>query len=180
RTLGIDLKTPWRDLPPEQQNLLLYGAGDRHITFEWKQRGGAVWKHGGKWEGIIPQLLSSFKKTAAGPRRLQLEKYMRVVRCPSGQGQRLTPQARAVRVGGKTLVELGAMPIGELARWFDPQAGLLEKSLTPLQHTIAEEVLKEIRGRLGFLLNVGRDDLPLGRSPPTLCDAEARRISMSA
>lgn len=119
RTFGINLKTPWRDLPDEQRSLILYGAGDRHITFEWKQRGGGVWKHGGKWEGIVPQLLSSFKKTAAGPRRLQLEKYMRVVRCPTCQGQRLNVQARAVRVGGKTLVEVCAMPVGELAEWFE-------------------------------------------------------------
>src|SRR5262249_18763367 len=73
-TLGIDLKMPWRDLPLAYRDFLLNGSGDRHITFEWKQRGGAVWKHGGKWEGIVPQLLSSFKKTAAGPRRMQLEK----------------------------------------------------------------------------------------------------------
>src|SRR5207302_4799954 len=105
QTLGIDLKKPWRDLSKEHQDLLLYGAGDRHITYEWKQRGGSVWKHGGKWEGIVPQLLSSFKKTAAGPRRLQLEKYMRVVRCPACQGQRLNPQAGAVGVGGTTLVQ---------------------------------------------------------------------------
>ena len=71
KTLGIDLQTPWRDLPAEHGDWLLYGSGDRHITYEWKQRGGAVWKHGGKWEGIVPQLLSSFKKTAAGPRRLK-------------------------------------------------------------------------------------------------------------
>src|SRR5581483_3398757 len=104
RTLNIDLKKPWRELPEEHRNLLLYGAGDRHITYEWRQRAG-VWKHGGKWEGIVPQLLTSFKKTAAGPRRLQLEKYMRVVRCPACGGQRLNAQARAVRVGGRTLVE---------------------------------------------------------------------------
>src|SRR5258707_585611 len=121
-TLGIDLKTPWRDLPAEHRDLLLHGSGDRHITYEFKQRHG-VWKHGGKWEGIVPQLLSSFKKTAAGPRRLQLEKYMRVVHCPSCQGQRLNPQSRAVRVGGKSLVEVCAMPIGELAQWLDPEQG---------------------------------------------------------
>ena len=107
-----------RALPAEQQNSLLHGTGDRHITYEWKQRGGGVWKHGGKWEGIVPQLLSSFKKTAAGPRRMQLEKYMRALRCPKCQGQRLNPQARAVRLGGKTLVELCAMPVGDLASWF--------------------------------------------------------------
>jgi excinuclease ABC subunit A len=179
QTLGIDLKTPWRDLPPEHRNWLLYGSGDRHITYEWKQRAGAVWKHGGKWEGIIPQLLSSFKKTAAGPRRMQLEKYMRVVRCPSCQGQRLNPQARAVRVGGKTLVEVCAMPVGDLAQWFDPETGPFEQGLEPIQRAIAIEVLKEIRGRLGFLLNVGLHYLTLERSAPTLSGGEAQRIRLA-
>jgi excinuclease ABC subunit A len=179
RTLGIDLKTPWRDLPAEHRDWLLYGSGDRHITYEWKQRGGGVWKHGGKWEGIVPQLLSSFKKTASGPRRLQLEKYMRVVRCPACQGQRLNPQARAVRVGGKTLVEVCALPVGELAQWFDPETGPLEKGLEPIQRAIAAEVLKEIRGRLGFLLNVGLHYLTLERSAPTLSGGEAQRIRLA-
>jgi excinuclease ABC subunit A len=179
QTLGIDLKTPWRDLPTEQQNLILHGAGDRHITYEWKQRNGHVWKHGGKWEGIIPQLLSSFKKTAAGPRRLQLEKYMRVVRCARCQGQRLNEQARAVRVGGKTLVELCAMPVGDLAQWFDPETGPLAKTLEPIAQAIAEELVKEIRGRLGFLLNVGLHYLTLDRSAPTLSGGEAQRIRLA-
>jgi excinuclease ABC subunit A len=179
QTLGIDLKTTWRDLPGEQRDWLLYGSGERHITFEWKLRGGNVWKHGGKWEGIIPQLLSSFKKTAAGPRRLQLEKYMRVVRCPECQGQRLNAQARAVKVGGKTLVEVCGIPVGDLAGWFDPQSGPLEKSLTPIQRTIAVEALKEIRGRLGFLLNVGLHYLTLERSAPTLSGGEAQRIRLA-
>src|SRR5437588_7086881 len=151
-TLGIDLTKSWRDLPEQHREWLLHGAGDRHITYTWQQRHG-VWKHGGTWEGIVPQLLSSFKKTASGPRRLQLEKYMRVVRCPTCQGQRLNAQARAVRVAGKTLVEVCAMPISDLAAWLQP----LEKSLSPIQRSIAVEVLKEIRGRLGFLLNVGLD-----------------------
>src|SRR5215213_5355474 len=112
KTLGINLQTPWNDLPGQHREWLLEGSGDRHITFEWKQRGGKVWKHGGTWEGIVPQLLTSFKKTAAGPRRLQLEKYMRVVPCTTCGGHRLNSQARAVRVGEKTLVDIGAMPIG--------------------------------------------------------------------
>jgi excinuclease ABC subunit A len=121
KTFDIDVKKPWRELSDEHKNILLHGTGDRHIAFEWKMRGGKIWKHGGTWEGIVPQLLSSFKKTAAGPRRLQLEKYMRVMRCPTCQGQRLNAQARAVRVGGKTLIEVEAMPIGELAAWLgDP------------------------------------------------------------
>jgi len=177
-TLGIDLKQPWQDLPQEQRDLLLYGSGDRHITYEWKHHGG-LHKHGGVWEGIIPQLLSSFKKTAAGPWRMAMEKYMRVSRCASCQGQRLNPQARAVRVGGKTLPEVCALPIGELGRWFDPENGELERSFTPLQHEIAAEVLKEIRGRLGFLLNVGLHYLSLGRGAPTLSGGEAQRIRLA-
>jgi len=179
RTLGIDLRQPWRDLPPEHRELLLHGAGDRHITFEWKQRGGTVWKHGGKWEGIVPQLQASLKKTAAGPRRMQLEKYMRVIQCPTCLGQRLNAQARAVRVGGKTLVEVCAMPIGDLGTWFDPERGPLEKNLTPLQKVIAVEVLKEIRGRLGFLLNVGLHYLSLERTAPTLSGGETQRIRLA-
>ncbi len=178
KTLGIDLKTPWAKLPKEHRDLLLQGSGDRHITFEWKQRGGGVWKHGEKWEGIVPQLLSSFKKTASGPRRLQLEKYMRVVRCPACHGQRLNPQARAVRVGGRTLVEVCAMPVGELGEWLEP-GGELERSLTPVHYKIAEEVLKELRGRVGFLLNVGLHYLTLERSAPTLSGGEAQRIRLA-
>jgi excinuclease ABC subunit A len=178
-SLGIDLKKPWCELPRQHQEWLLYGSGDKHVTYEWKQRGGGVWKHGGKWEGIIPQLLSSFKKTAAGPRRLQLEKYMRVVRCPTCQGQRLNAQARAVCVGGKTLVEVCAMPVGDLAAWLDPELGDLEKGLSPLQRTIAGEVLKELRGRVGFLLNVGLHYLTIDRSAPTLSGGEAQRIRLA-
>jgi excinuclease ABC subunit A len=175
RSLGIDLKAPWKKLPARQRDLLLNGSGDAHIVWEWKHRGGSVWKHGGKWEGIVPQLLSQFKKTAAGPRRMQLEKYMRVVRCPACDGQRLNPQARAVRVGGQSLIELGRMSIGDLVPWFDEY----ERSLAATAKTIAGELLKEIRGRLQFLLNVGLHYLSLDRPAPTLSGGEAQRIRLA-
>ncbi len=175
KTLGIDLTTPWKDLPEDQRQLLLYGSGDKHVVFEWKKRGGFVWRHGGKWEGIIPQLMTSFKKTAAGPRRMQLEKYMRVATCAACGGKRLNAQARAVRVGGKTLIEVGAMPIGDLAGWFDE----MESKLNPTHRIIATELLKEIRGRLGFLLNVGLHYLSLDRAAPTLSGGEAQRIRLA-
>ncbi len=174
-TLGIDLQTPWKDVPQQHRAWLLYGAGDKHITYTWKMRGGAVWKHGDKWEGIVPQLLSSFKKTAAGPRRLQLEKYMRVLHCPACNGQRLNPQARAVRVAGKTLIEIAALPLDQVNGWLET----LEQKLEPMQRTIAVEVLKEIRARTGFLLNVGLHYLSLDRTAPTLSGGESQRIRLA-
>ncbi|HEX3313421.1 MAG TPA: excinuclease ABC subunit UvrA, partial [Gemmataceae bacterium] len=176
QTFGIDLKKPWNKQPAEHREILLNGAGKTHVTFEWKQRGGGVWKHGGTWEGIVPQLLTSFKKTAAGPWRLAMEKYMRVVRCPACNGFRLNPQARAVRVAGKTLIELLAMSLGDLSTWLDP----LEAQLTPVQRTIATEVLKEIKNRVGFLLNVGLHYLSLDRTAPTLSGGEAQRIRLAS
>ena len=137
-TLGIDLQTPWKDLPAEHRDWLMAGSGPRHITYEWKQRGGVVWKHGGTWEGIVPQLLASFKKTAAGPRRMQLEKYMRVVKCTTCGGHRLNAQARAVRFGGKTLIDLGGMPVGDLVPWFEKT----EAGLDRVSQFIASELLK--------------------------------------
>src|SRR5437764_5635011 len=122
--------------------------------------------------------MASFKKTAAGPRRMQLEKYMRTVRCPACQAERLNPQARAVRVGGRTIVEMCARPVGDLAAFFAP-AGPLESGLEPVQRTIAGELLKEIRGRLSFLLNVGLHYLTLDRAAPTLSGGEAQRIRLA-
>ena len=175
KSLGIDLKIPFKKLPEQKRTLLLQGSNDAHIVWEWKQRGGKVWKHGGKWEGIVPQLLSQFKKTAAGPRRMQLEKYMRVVRCPACNGERLNPQARAVRVNDKTIVEVGHTSIGDLVPWFDAY----EKALSQTGRVIAGQLLQEIRGRLGFLLNVGLHYLSLDRSAPTLSGGEAQRIRLA-
>ena len=114
---------------------------------------------------------------------------MRSMTCPDCQGARLNPRRRAVRVGGKTLVELGALPIGEVARFFDalagqPAADLADDDgptpLDPLSRTIAEELLKEIRGRLGFLTNVGLHYLTLDRAAPTLSGGEAQRIRLAS
>ncbi|MCS6978321.1 MAG: excinuclease ABC subunit UvrA [Gemmatales bacterium] len=173
-TLGIDLRKPWKQLSEQHRRWLLYGSGDRHITFAYHGRHG-VFKHGGKWEGIIPQLLSNFKKAHSGPYRAMMEKYMRIGVCSACQGQRLNPQARAVRVGGKTLLEVCAMPVGDLADWF----AHLGERLTPVEMRIAEEVIKEIRGRLQFLLDVGLHYLSLDRPAPTLSGGEAQRIRLA-
>ncbi|HEX8198998.1 MAG TPA: excinuclease ABC subunit A, partial [Isosphaeraceae bacterium] len=189
---GTLLKAPWRELEPRWRHAWLHGTGDRVIVHRWRNKG-KQWSHAGKWEGVANELLAKYKNSTGGPHRAALEPYMRSMTCPECQGARLNPRARAVRVGGKTLVELGALPIGQVARFFDAlaeaptvlpplppgegrgeghAAGAKDGALTlsrgergqdaetptpldPLSHTIAEELLKEIRGRLGFLSNVG-------------------------
>ena len=115
---------------------------------------------------------------------MQLEKYMRVVRCPTCKGQRLNPQARAVRVGGKTLVEVCAMPIGDWCQWLEYRgrgeaSGDLEELLDPIQRIIAVELLKEIRGRRRLSAQC-RLALSVARSPaPILSGGETQRIRLA-
>src|SRR4029079_9400142 len=110
---NIDFKKPWKDMADQEKRWLLYGI-EEPIICEWRSRGGFIWRHAEKWDGIIPDLMASYKKTAAGPRKLQLEKYMRSVLCPTCHGKRLNAQASAVRVADKTIIEAGATPVGDL------------------------------------------------------------------
>ncbi|QDT44515.1 UvrABC system protein A [Gimesia alba] len=179
------LKTPWNELPAAAQHQFLYGTGERNITFSWRHSGG-VWKHGGTWEGYIEELLESYRKTSNPMRRKQLEKYMDFVQCSSCHGTRLNTQARHVHItstsyasngsqkpAAKTLPEVCAFSIEEAATFFES----LELDETGL--LIADEVLKEIRGRLGFLLRCGLNYLTLDRTAPTLSGGESQRIRLA-
>lgn len=175
-TLGFSLDVRFRDLPQSARDALLFGAGERHITYKWKMRGGRVFMHGGVWEGVIPQLLAKYKKTTSPMHRAMYEKHMRILPCTACSGARLNPQARNVRVAGKTIVELEATAVGPLDAFFAEQ---LSQSLTDVEKRIAAELIKEIRARLGFLKNVGLDYLSLDRSAPTLSGGEAQRIRLA-
>ncbi len=185
---GTMLKGPWRDLPKSARDAWLLGTGDRVIVHRFRSRG-RMHTHAEKWNGVAKDLLETYKKSNAGPMHAYLEKYMKTRVCPDCKGARINPRARAVRVGGLSLVEMGAMPIGRLTRFFDAIADQPAKDLAdddrptplePLSRHIADELLKEIRGRLGFLANVGLEYLTLDRTAPTLSGGEAQRIRLAS
>ena len=179
---GIILETAWEELAPEIQQQLLFGTGDLHITYTWRQ-GPSGHKYGGKYEGIIPELTSKYKQSESGMQRRQLEKYMRTQGCTSCHGARLNPQARAVRMTtkhdrfrdrpGLGLPDICSLSVSDCVDFFS------ELDLDTVRQTIAAEVLKEIRGRLGFLTNVGLEYLTLDRTAPTLSGGESQRIRLA-
>ena len=180
------LKSPWNELPEAVKQAMLFGTGSRHILYEWKH-GAGVWKHGDTFDGLIPELLSNYSKTRNPARRKQLEKYMAFAHCSACGGTRLNSQARCVTVTSSSpsfleridaqhnlaLTEVCALSIQECAQFFET----LE--LGPTEQLIACEVLKEIRGRLGFLLRCGLNYLTLDRAAPTLSGGESQRIRLA-
>ncbi|MGD9721971.1 MAG: excinuclease ABC subunit UvrA [Pirellulales bacterium] len=179
---GTMLDTPWRDLDEALQKLWLHGTGDTHITYTWRQ-GAAGHKYGGRFEGIIPSLLDKHRNSQSKMQLRQLEKYMHVMPCEQCLGRRLNPQARAVKITTvhtkfadsptRSLPEVCALAISDAVDYFS------ELRLDATRTLIAAEVLKEIRGRLGFLSNVGLDYLSLDRTAPTLSGGESQRIRLA-
>lgn len=179
---GYILSTPWQDLPAKIQQQMLYGTGSRHITFTWNQGGGQQ-KYGGTYEGIIPKLLTQHREAKSKIKRNQLEKYMATRACHECGGERLIAQARHVMLTTadasfrkspkRSLPQVCEMSVAEAAAFFQ------ELKLSETEHTIATELMKEVRGRLGFLLNVGLDYLSLARTAPTLSGGESQRIRLA-
>jgi excinuclease ABC subunit A len=179
---GTVLETAWEELDRKVQERLLWGTGDEHITFTWRS-GPSGSKWGGKYEGIIPKLLSQYRSTRSRMQRRMLEKYMSVVGCGACGGQRLNPQARAVTLVSRspqfldsperTLPGVCALAVSDAEEFFR------ELELDSTGQAIASEALKEIRGRLHFLKNVGLDYLTLERTAPTLSGGEMQRIRLA-
>jgi excinuclease ABC subunit A len=179
---GAMLEMPWQDLPPNLRDIWLWGTGSEHITFTWRA-GKAAQKYGGTYEGIIPELLEKYRTSKSPPQIRQLEQYMSVVGCPDCGGERLNAQARAVTVQTaspnfadrpvRRLPEVCSLAISEAVEFFS------ELELAGNEKLIASEVLKEIRGRLGFLQNVGLEYLTLERTAPTLSGGESQRIRLA-
>lgn len=173
RHVGFDIEKPWGKLPEKARRALLFGLGDEHVTFEWRWSGG-VWRHGGKFAGVLAELREKHRKAQSTFVRAYYEKFMRQASCSACRGARLNAQALAVRVGGRAIQEVGAMSITDALAFFG------NVDLAATEAIIARDVLKEIRGRLQFLCDVGLGYLALDRTAPTLSGGESQRIRLAS
>ncbi|MBH9308918.1 excinuclease ABC subunit UvrA [Pseudomonas aeruginosa] len=171
---GFSLEEPFDELGAEHQKVVLYGSGRENVDFRYLNDRGDIVKRSHPFEGILPNLERRYRETEAATVREELAKFLSTQPCPDCHGTRLRREARHVWVGDRTLPAITAMPVGEACEY---AAGL---SLTGRRGEIAAKILKEIRDRLQFLVNVGLDYLPLDRSADTLSGGEAQRIRLAS
>jgi excinuclease ABC subunit A len=173
KELGIPIDRPWKQLTPRQREVVLHGTGDKRVTVSWEGRhGGGSWAI--RFAGVVNTIKKRMEESQSEAMRQFYGRYFREARCRACKGQRLCPQSRAVFVAGKTLVDITALTVAAAAQHFDGLA------LGGARAQIATEILKEVRTRLGFLLNVGLDYLTLERTASTLSGGEAQRIRLAS
>ncbi len=174
---GFSVKQPVRELTKKQLDVILFGDKDPvAVNFEGRNGHHHSWET--KFEGVVSNLARRHKETDSEYMRQEFERYMATVPCPTCKGARLKPESRAVKVGDKNITETTAMSIIDAQQWFASLAAV-DGELTPRQQMIAYQILKEIRARLDFLVEVGLDYLTLDRGTATLSGGEAQRIRLA-
>ena len=168
----FDINTPFNRLPANIREALLYGSGKEKIKFYWDRRGRRFF-YTKAFEGIINKLDRRYRETTSNAVRLDLMKYISLRECPACRGARLKRESLSVTVSGRNIFEVCRLSIRECQAWFDALP------LTPQETLIAERILKEIRERLRFLIDVGVDYLSLERSADTLSGGEGQRIRLA-
>ncbi|WIO74965.1 excinuclease ABC subunit UvrA [Porticoccaceae bacterium LTM1] len=171
---GFDIDTPFEKLKPLHQQAILFGSGDEEIDFSYVNDRGTVYKRTHIFEGIIPNMERRFRETESNMVREDLAKYLNTQNCPECKGTRLRKEARHVFVDGRTLSEITAIPVGDSHDYFE------NLKLAGRQGQIAEKIIKEIRDRFRFLVDVGLNYLTLDRSADTLSGGEAQRIRLAS
>ncbi len=169
----FNFTTPWKKLTEEVQRVLLYGThpGEKiTMSYQFEKFKG---KYKGKFEGVIPNLQRRYTQTKSGQMRDWIEKYMAIQNCPECSGARLKPASLAVTIGKKNIHELTEETVGILHDFFN------NIKLSKRDAEIAEQIIKEIKSRLNFLVNVGLDYLTLNRSSGTLSGGESQRIRLA-
>ena len=172
RHYGFSLDVPVKDLPQEVFDLLMYGNNGEKIDLDYRTRTYHS-SYKSAWEGFVNNLQRRYNQTSSVGVKWDIERYMRTSDCPVCHGKRLKKEALAVTVGGKNIAEVCEMPVRNLRAFLD------DLTLTPTQHAIADVILKEIRSRIDFLVNVGLDYLTLARSAATLSGGESQRIRLA-
>ncbi len=172
---GIEQDKAWEKLSKKHQALLLQGKGVKgRIQVRYKNRYGRTRTYQAKYEGVVPYLMRRHQEAESDATREQIEGYMRQVSCHTCDGARLNPLSLAVTIDGRTIHDLCSMSIADAAKT------LGELQLSERDTIIAEQVLKEINSRLGFLLDVGLDYLSMSRNAATLAGGEAQRIRLAS
>jgi len=170
---GVSVDTPFEKLDPAVREAFLYGT-DEDVVFERSTKNGTRRKEK-PFEGVIPNLERRHVETDSQGTREHIEDYMTVTTCPACSGTRIKPASRAVLVGGTSITAVNRMSIGDALEQFEG----LEAELSDRDRTIAEEILKEIRARLGFMCEVGLEYLTLDREASTLSGGESQRIRLA-
>ncbi|HET6946187.1 MAG TPA: excinuclease ABC subunit UvrA [bacterium] len=168
----IDMKTPLRRLPKAFVDVLLHGS-TQQFRVRYHNKWGALRIYETKFEGVLHQLERRYRETDSEYMREEYEQYMTTLPCPTCSGTRLKKESLSVRVGGKNIAELTALTVRQTLDFFNVL------TLTDRERLIAQQILKEIKSRLGFLVNVGLDYLTLDRTATTLSGGEAQRIRLA-
>jgi excinuclease ABC subunit A len=173
-TYKFKTSTPWHKLKAADRKVLLYGSGTKQIHVQYRNRYGRTRSYYTHYEGVVPYLQRRHSEAESDFMREQIEGYMREVPCPACGGARLKPESLAVTVAGRNIFEVCDLSIAKAAAWMD------DVELTERDRMIAERVLREIKARMQFLLDVGLDYLTLNRSAGTLAGGEAQRIRLAS
>ncbi|MBB4302152.1 excinuclease ABC subunit A [Rhodobium orientis] len=175
RHFKVSMSTPWRELPDEVRNVILYGSGKMPITFVYDD-GLRRYQTNKTFEGVIGNIERRWRETESAWVREELSRFQSDHPCDACSGYRLKPEALAVKIDGRHIGEVTAMSIRRAAEW----AETLPENLTDKQNEIAYRILKEIRERLRFLVDVGLDYLTLARASGTLSGGESQRIRLAS
>ena len=171
----FDRKTKWKDLPEKVQDVFLHGSGKEEIAFRYDE-GGRIYQVSRVFEGVIPNMERRYKETDSAWVREDFERFQNNRPCGACGGFRLRPEALAVKIAGLHVGQVVKMSIREAHDWI----GTVPEALSNQNNEIAKAILKEIRERLGFLVNVGLDYLTLSRNAGTLSGGESQRIRLAS
>ena len=177
REHGFSLNTPIKNLTEEQMKLILYGENFERSRY--RTRFGQVREHTEGWEGVIPRMERLYRETESEYSRAETERYMVTKPCLECRGKRLKPEALAVTIGGKNIIDISGLAVSQTLTWVSGLNSGSNPILSEREQLIARQIIKEIQSRLGFLSDIGLDYLSLERPAATLSGGEAQRIRLA-